>query len=369
MRLVYVSPVPLSSYAQRPHHLVEWFHRRFGATVIWIEPGPSRLPKLGDWRRLLRRNTPLGPCWADDDWIERLSFRTLPLEPLAWGRAINRYRWQQSLRTLDGFMTADSLLVVGKPCALALELAQRYPEQTLVFDAMDSMAAFYHGLSARWMQRAEHELAERADRILTASTALHEKYACYGEKVCKVMNGLSTPTQLFSAAPPLRPKPEVIGYVGAIASWFDWQGVIRLAVAQPQAEIRLFGPCEQRPPSALPPNVRLLGPIAHEAVYAEMREFSAGIIPFRINALTDFVDPVKYYEYRAMGLPVLSTRFGEMKYRTEQDGVFFLEDLYCMTPTRNDWRKHASPEQTAAFCEQFSWDRRFDAIASFIRPA
>ena len=34
------------------------------------------------------------------------------------------------------------------------------------------------------------------------------------------------------------------------------------------------------------------------------------------------MDPVKYYEYRGMGLPVLTTRFGQMASRTRADGVY-----------------------------------------------
>ena len=66
MRLVYLSPVPLASFAQRPHHFVRWFHERFDATVTWIEPYPARLPRATDLRRLRRpAGPPLGPDWRD----------------------------------------------------------------------------------------------------------------------------------------------------------------------------------------------------------------------------------------------------------------------------------------------------------------
>jgi hypothetical protein len=367
MQLVYLSPVPLTSFAQRPHHFVQWFHRRFKARVLWLDPTPARFPKWGDWRRLARRDSAvLGPGWAGEQWIEKLTFPSLPLEPLACGRAINRWRWQEGLRALDCRMTADTWLVVGKPGALALELAKRYPQQRLVFDAMDNMPAFCEGRSQLWMLRAEEKLAARADWILTSSSALEKKFAAHDGKVRKVMNGLSAPT---TAASPWKSADEVgvLGYVGVIGSWFDWEAVIRLALAVPDREIRLIGPCEQGPGSALPSNVHLYGAIAHDAVYAAMREFGVGLIPFRRNALTDFVDPVKYYEYRAIGLPVLSTRFGEMKHRTAQDGVFFLEDFAGLPPPDALWRQTGNAEQCAAFCLENSWDRRFDAI-DFFQP-
>jgi hypothetical protein len=362
MQLVYLSPVPLTSFAQRPHHFVQWFHHRFNARVLWLDPTPARFPKWGDWRRLARRDSvALGPAWAGEEWVEKYTFPSLPIEPLAWGRAINGWRWQTALRALDSCMTADTWLVVGKPGALALELARRYPQQRLVFDAMDNMSAFCEGRAQTWMLHAERELAARADWIVTSSSALQRKFAAQGGKVRKVMNGLSAPTGP-AASSRAAGGVDVLGYVGVIASWFDWEAVIRLAGAVPDKEIRLIGPCEKGPGTALPPNVRLYGAIAHDAVYAALREFSVGLIPFRLNALTEFVDPVKYYEYRAIGLPVLSTKFGEMKHRTAQDGVFFLEDFAGLPPPDALWRQTGNVEQCAAFCRENSWDRRFDAI-------
>ena len=37
MQLVYFSPVPWASFAQRPHKFVEWFHARCGAIVDGCE--------------------------------------------------------------------------------------------------------------------------------------------------------------------------------------------------------------------------------------------------------------------------------------------------------------------------------------------
>ena len=38
MQLVYFSPVPWASYAQRPHKFVEWFHARRVLKVRWVDP-------------------------------------------------------------------------------------------------------------------------------------------------------------------------------------------------------------------------------------------------------------------------------------------------------------------------------------------
>ena len=365
MKLIYLSPVPLNSFAQRPHHFVEWFHRRFAAEVMWVDPGPSRLLKLSDWRRLkLSKSEALGPAWHKEAWVDHLKFSVLPLEPLAWGRKMNKFQWRDGLGRMDAFITPDTWIVVGKPCALAMEMAALYPNNPLVFDAMDNMPFFFKGLSKAWMHEMEIKLAERADWILTSSTALVGKFTGHGARVRKVLNGLTVP----KLAPRLAATEEqkvIFGYVGAISSWFDWDAVIRLALRHPTAEVRLIGPCDITPPASMPANISFRPAIAQEQVYDAMREFSVGLIPFHINTLTDFVDPVKYYEYRAVGLPVLSTRFGEMQQRSTEDGVFFFEDLADVNSAEELFKTPTTSDQKTLFCKDNSWDNRFDSIDFF----
>lgn len=306
----------------------------------------------------------LGPLWAQAPWVHRVQFPTLPLEPLQWGRRVNRRLRQHDLARLDAFVTEDTWLVFGKPCDLALELCGRYPRATTVFDVMDNMPAFSAGLAGRWMQTAERDLVEQCNWMLASSSALLERHASQRIKTRLAMNGLSTPPPLRRANEPRVARP-VVGYVGVIASWFDWDAVIRLARLAPHCEFHLIGPCEGNVPSALPDNVRLMPPISQDAVYATMQSFDAGLIPFKVNNLTDFVDPVKFYEYRALGLPVLTTRFGEMRLRCAENGVFFVEDIRSDDALRLALQSATSAEELLAFRAAHHWDQRFDSVDFF----
>jgi hypothetical protein len=75
------------------------------------------------------------------------------------------------------------------------------------------------------------------------------------------------------------------------------------------------------------------------------------------------VDPVKYYEYRALGLPVLSTRFGEMSHRNATDGVYFWDQLISGELNMAMLMNRQADDQTRqTFCERNSWARRFDSV-------
>jgi glycosyltransferase involved in cell wall biosynthesis len=365
-RLLYLSPVELDSFAQRPHHFVHWFHERHDAEVLWLNPYPARLPRWGDLARFKKNYRPrgLGPAWAKASWLQQLHLPALPLEPLPFGRWINHWLWQQALSQIDRFVDAHTTLVFGKPCALALLLASRYPQQVKVYDVMDNVPAFSGGCSQRWLRQAENALAERVDLLVTSSTALKDKFSSAGRQAICIRNGLTLPAE--AGASPRYVSADgklVFGYIGTIASWFDWDAVVELAQRYPDARVRLIGPVES-PRGGLPANVELLPAIPQHEVYATLRSFSVGLIPFKIDDVTDYVDPVKYYEYRAMGLPVLSTRFGEMRLRGDADHVLFMEDLQGDI----DWavliRSASVPTTVETFVHRHLWSTRFDALST-----
>ena len=106
--------------------------------------------------------------------------------------------------------------------------------------------------------------------------------------------------------------------------------------------------------------MRLLPACKQSEAAGHLARFSAGLIPFRSNALTAGVDPIKYYDYRAAGLPVLSTRFGEMALRGRDDGVYFLDradDLAETVSAALGHRRDAA--ETSRFRRNNNWTSRF----------
>lgn len=365
LKLLYLSPVPLGSFAQRPHHFVHWFHERFGGDVLWIDPGPSRFPRWSDWPRLVKyfqaKGPVLGPTWRDAPWLQHASAKVVPLEPMAWGRRLNTKLWRPLLEKADAFVTTETVMVMGKPCALSLALTKRYPKQRCVFDAMDSMPGFCFGASRLWMVQAEQALAQQADAILASSRALAYHHREHAAKVSLVLNALTQPP---TAPVQANKNGLTLGYIGVIDRWFDWALITSLARACPQATVELVGPMHAPPPEPLPSNVHCLPPVPQHQVYQVLARFHVGLIPFAINDVTTYVDPVKYYEYRAMGLNVLTTRFGEMNHRNESDGVYFWDQL---TSGALDLATLAASRPTEAnrqeFCQNNCWEQRFDAVA------
>jgi hypothetical protein len=227
---------------------------------------------------------------------------------------------------------------------------------------MDDFPAFYRGMSRSAMEKMEQKIASRVSRISVSSTFLAERFAGYHSKTVLVHNACSVEHLPAINKPVKQNGKPVLGYVGTIGHWFDWPLVYALAENNPTMCIRLIGPLYAAPPASLPHNVELLPVCDHTSAIIAMQGFSVGLIPFKQTDLTASVDPIKYYEYRALGLPILSTRFGEMALRESQKGVFLVNKY-------SDLEKQVKEALTCSseiaeiqeFRKANSWDVRFNS--------
>jgi glycosyltransferase involved in cell wall biosynthesis len=271
--------------------------------------------------------------------------------------------WQGQQQQITDFANqSKTWLVIGKPSVLALELLMRLRHCPSLYDAMDEFPAFYAGLSRVALARRERLIAQQVDVISASSSELKSRWARIHKDVRLVHNGLDLSAMQHMEREPVPSDKKVFGYVGTLASWFDWAWVCALAKARLNDEIRLIGPVFEQPAEKLPGNVKLLPACDHAAALEAMTEFQVGLIPFKKNALTASVDPIKYYEYRALGLPVISTDFGEMSFRSRERGVFITQserDVVAMAEVALQFKGDAGVDQ--AFAQENTWEARFDA--------
>jgi hypothetical protein len=362
VQLAYFSPVPWASFRQRPHEFADWFQRTLGGPVLWIEPYPVRLPRLADLRRPRVGATGSG---APPAGLRVLRPRALPLEPYAWGRRLNAgLFWPQVLDDVQAFCARErTLLAIGKPSDLALRALHALPRVPSLYDAMDDFSAFHDGRAQETAARIEAEIVQRVRWRCTSSSHIAERMARERLQVELLPNGVASerlPAASFGAA------DGPFGYVGTVAAWFDWDWVAALAQAWPERRVEIHGPVFQPPAASLPANVSLHPALPHAQALEKMKTFAAGLIPFRRTPLTASVDPVKFYEYRALGLPVLSTPFGEMRRRQGERGVLLAE-----RPERPAIERLLAERDTAESVAEFrranDWSTRFQPLAVLLQ--
>ncbi|MFK0682905.1 hypothetical protein SD208_01135 [Ochrobactrum sp. BD67] len=358
--LIYLSPLPWDSFAQRPHKFVTWFLKKYGGKVLWIEPYPTRLPLLADLKRTAVK-TRAGSA-AVPEGLTVVSIKSLPIEPLPGSGMANSFIWRKALMRAIEFATdGNCTLVVGKPSVFATQLMKALPQCKSIYDAMDDFPAFYRGFSRRAMMRREESIVSFADEVWTSSTLLYEKWSSKHDRVRLVFNGLDAGVLMPPPLGSTSVDQAIFGYVGTVGNWFDWEMILALAHAVPKDLIRIIGPVYKPAPCQIPANIQVFPPCEHAEAMNAMAQFDVGLIPFLRNELTDSVDPIKYYEYRAYKIPVISSDFGEMHYRENEDGVYLLRDGISIENLVESARKEMAPKQLDTdFIHLNTWKTRFD---------
>jgi hypothetical protein len=365
MRLVYFAPVPWDSYEQRPHYFARHF-LALGGAVVWIDPYPARLPRWSDVTRM-RRGEPALDLPRPRD-LTVLPGRGWPIDPLPGGAQLNaRLFWRGRLAQLAASTGRDTVLGIGRPTAMAHAALEQVPRAWSFYDAMDDFPEFYAGASRRATVRIESAIARAVDRLFASSQYLCDKFAPVARDLRLVRNAYD-----MDVLPPVtgeRPARAELGYIGTVAQWFDWPLLARVADAIRPMPITLMGPQIVPPPAKMPANIHYRPPCHQREGAAWLQTISAGLIPFVRSPLTAGIDPVKYYQYRGAGLPVLTTTFGEMATRGREDATFALDGPDGPRAAIDDalaWRP--SVGEVARFRAEHTWTRRFESARLYEAP-
>lgn len=347
---------------QRFHHWYDQANRHGHRVTVFTVPPPRRAvpPASASVRRpprslqetlRYRLGDRSGALRRQDQRLERLVQRELLDAPAG---------------TWDGvlYSSVPSLLLERRPAS-----------PPLVYDCMDNWAGF-PGLPADIAER-ERRLVAGADLVLAATAALAERWRdVAGNRAILVPNGCEY--ELFAAAagaigPRSLGTQPVLGYVGTIHEWFDWQAITALARAMPSARVRLVGPA-QNVPADLPPNVELAGRRPYTEVPAIVAGMDVCLIPFRDppgRSLLDGISPIKLYEYLAAGRPVVSALLSDAV-ALQAPGVVHLAGTPAAyvaavaTVLETAWRpEEVARRQSAA--RAHSWDSRWQAVEPRLR--
>ncbi|GIJ49091.1 hypothetical protein Val02_59770 [Virgisporangium aliadipatigenens] len=194
---------------------------------------------------------------------------------------------------------------------LAAPMIGGLDEAAVVYDATDLDWTF----AGRWHRRRRREAWDRAvgaaDLVLASSAALPSRLPRTRGPVVVLPNGCDL--RRFSPVGPVRrltATGPVLGYVGTVDErTFDGHLVSEVARMRPQWTFVLAGPSTRGARALLRrlPNVRLPGPVAFDHVPALLRGCDVGLIPYRVGGRADHTHPKKFFEYLALGKPVVAT--------------------------------------------------------------
>ena len=184
----------------------------------------------------------------------------------------------------------------------------------VIYYCVDEWSAFTF-LNGRLMEQMETDLIKQSDLVITSAEKLYASKRHLHPKTYLVPHGVDSehfgkaclPSTIVPKELEGLPTP-IIGFWGLIHEWIDIDLIYQVASQRPQWSFVLIGKTGVDCSSLkMLSNVHLLGVRSYDTLPAFAKGFTVGIMPFKINRLTENVNPIKLREYLAAGLPVVST--------------------------------------------------------------
>ncbi|HYX24546.1 MAG TPA: polysaccharide pyruvyl transferase CsaB [Thermoanaerobaculia bacterium] len=235
-----------------------------------------------------------------------------------------------------------------------------------VYDVLDDWDEFHRVGQAVWYEEDfERHLAGAADAVFAINDFLAGRIRKLGGAGVEVIgNGLKPGLEAVREPLPLERGEVTVGYFGYLAgAWFDWELIAGAARRRPAWRFYLIGYGGSPEGVRLPANVALLGKKPQSELAAWAANWDVAVIPFKPDRLAAGSDPIKTYEYLAMGLPVVATGVyppaGGEAFVARAEGIeAFIAELARAAAGRGDGEAAAR----RAFAAGCTWEARLDAL-------
>ena len=215
---------------------------------------------------------------------------------------------------------------------MALGFTGHLKPKAIVYDCMDELSAFK--FAPPELIEYEQSLFSRADLVFTGGYKLFKAKKAFHKNIHPFPSAIDKsfffPARTKLAEPDDQnsiPHPR-LGFFGVIDERFDIDLVRKMAELKPDWHFIFIGPVVKIEKSALPENdnIHFLG----MKDYKKLPEYISGwdlcIMPFAINASTEFISPTKTPEFLAAGKRVISTPIHDVVHPYGADGLVGIAD-------------------------------------------
>jgi glycosyltransferase involved in cell wall biosynthesis len=204
------------------------------------------------------------------------------------------------------------------------DYASRFKNPMIIYDFVDDIDVFYGDKNQ--IKKGHEYLLKNAKIVLATASKLVEEARHFRNDVIYSPNGVvydhfaeiaalelvTPPDDLISL---LEMQKPIIGYYGALARWFDYELLKRIAMLRPGYLFVLIGPDYD---GTLEPagifnlkNIFWLGVKKYAELPEYLHFFDVATIPFLVNEITHATSPLKLFEYMAGGKPIVITPMRE----------------------------------------------------------
>lgn len=294
---------------------------------------------------------------------------TLPVHHISWARPLNDLLLTVQIRNIVRKLGMHGPLV-WVACPGACNCATRLKKGRLVWQRTDRWEEFPN-VDADTIKRYDQQLKAKADMTVFVSTVLYEEERNQCRKALYLDHGVDY--DMFAHAHKEQNVPHdmanirkpIAGFFGGIEDHTSDIDLIKDVVARlPEVSFVFIGKALADCSTLMSKrNVWLLGQKPYEQIPHYGKCFDVAIMPWRQNRWIQACNPIKLKEYLALGKPIVSTSFPELKkYR---DVVYEAKTPVEFAGQIEKALAEDSPQKTAQRrkrVQDTTWDRKAELV-------
>lgn len=211
-----------------------------------------------------------------------------------------------------------------------------YKEACSVYHCIDNFHCEKRSTAKReFLLEAEEAICKKSRLVLTQNEFLAKKLSAFDPERIEVFPPGLSDTFYADVIHVKRNRlnhegfEKTIGFVGSIDERIDFKIIKNLATAFSSWRFCLVGPVMGRfneiNKLAAFTNIIFAG-LKTQRLAQIYASFDAGFIPYKVNAFTNGIFPIKTYEYFSLGLPVLATPFAAAQ-EMQAKGLLYVADV------------------------------------------
>jgi glycosyltransferase involved in cell wall biosynthesis len=306
--------------------------------------------------------------------------RPLKLAPasLPWGRCMNEAIVRRHVRRVAQEIGIRDPVLWLNPHS-AVHMAGRMGERAVVYDITDDWTSLSQSPRLTRLTRAQDAaLCRRADAVIVCSQRLLEMKQSLAANLHLIPNGVDV-DQYQRVLDGTGPLPEetrnwrrpVLGYTGTLhPDRLDVPLLEKVARGFRHGSIVLIGPnhlgdADRRRLEGLG-NVLLTGAVPYERLPHLMRAFDVCIVPHRVTAFTESLNPIKLWEYLAAGKPTVATDVAGFRDYRDLVAIASGAEGFSQAVAAALRESPARQEARRAEARRHSWDSRLDAVQAVL---
>lgn len=233
-----------------------------------------------------------------------------------WVIRFNAFIYRQSVKwALRKLKMKNPVNVNAYNPYYGLSLIGKLKEKANIYYCYDGMNTERQGNRAIAL---DQEFSRKVDSIIVTSDYLKQQKDRLNSLVDTVKNGVDFPVfhKAAKAAPHNGRTRKKIGYIGSVDQRFCLDFVEYAIRKLPHYDFEFVGDVRNhiiQERLSDYPNVKFFPPVEPNTVPQLLHNCDAGIIPYLPNEINKNVYPLKINEYLAVGVPVILTKFAELK--------------------------------------------------------